>query len=324
MRLPEELLAAIQREAGKTDQQSLTRASAELTHRYKTENFSAPAIAGQTQRAAYLIARLPATYAANWNVLSEVRRLAPDLSIETLLDLGGGPGTALFAAAEIFPALRQATVLESDEAWLQIGKALARESPHQAVQAAQWINQDLRAGFGDEVHDLVVISYALGELSHAAREAVLQRAWSCAGKLLIIIEPGTMRGFANVHAVRSALIASGAHVIAPCPHQNACPMAGTRDWCHFAQRVERTSWHRQIKGGSLAYEDEKFSYVAACRQDAARAGSRIVRHPQKHSGHVQLVLCTKQQRIETKVVTRSDRERYKLARHAEWGGAWEG
>ena len=61
-----------------------------------------------------------------------------------------------------------------------------------------------------EKHDLVVISYTLGELPQAAVEAVLNKAWKCAGKFLVLIEPGTRRGFATVNAARSALIANAA------------------------------------------------------------------------------------------------------------------
>ena len=321
MRLPEELLAAIQSEIEGVDASALARASAELTRRYKAADFHTPAITGRAQRAAYLAARLPATYAANVSVFSEIHRLAPGVEIENLLDLGGGPGTSLFAAAEVFP-LRKATVVESDEVWLELGRNWALQSPRAALHETQWLRHDLSANFDVPPHDLVVMSYVLGELPASAGQTVLRRAWACTRKILVIIEPGTMRGFATVLAARDTLIADGASLLAPCPHHDTCPMAAANDWCHFSQRLERSPLHRRIKGGSLAYEDEKFSYVAACKQHLPMAPSRIVRHPQKHSGHVQLTLCT-HQGLGTRTVTRSDRQRYKLARHAEWGGPWE-
>jgi ribosomal protein RSM22 (predicted rRNA methylase) len=104
-------------------------------------------------------------------------------------------------------------------------------------------------------------------------------------------------------------------------------MAAAGDWCHFSQRMERTSLHRQLKGGELGHEDEKFSYLIAAKADAVSADAapipaRIVRHPGKHSGHVQLSLCTPQGGIETRTVTRSSKSIYKLARKAEWGDTW--
>jgi ribosomal protein RSM22 (predicted rRNA methylase) len=103
----------------------------------------------------------------------------------------------------------------------------------------------------------------------------------------------------------------------------AAHSGGPGDWCHFAQRLERTAEHRQLKGGALGYEDEKFSYVIASRQSTATQGARIVRHPGKHSGHIQLELCTPAGRIEHATITRSNKAAFRAARKAEWGDLWE-
>jgi ribosomal protein RSM22 (predicted rRNA methylase) len=322
MRLPEELVAAIQDEVERADQRDLLRASQELTRRYKAAGSCGRAIESDLHRAAYLLVRLPATYAACAHAFSEIRRLAPHAQPASILDLGGGPGTAVFAAAEVFPSLSHAQLMESSPAWLEIGKRLAAKSPHPLLAQARWVQHDLRAGIAFQTHDLVVLSYALGELPQAAAESLIRLAWKSTSQFMVVIEPGTPRGFATVLAARSAFIAAGARIAAPCPHHDACPMAGTRDWCHFAQRVERTSQHRRLKSGALGYEDEKFSYVIAARHDVRPAAARIVRHPKKLSGHVQLILCARHG-IETRTVTRSSGDVYKLARQAEWGDAWE-
>jgi len=324
MRLPAELLDALQQETEKVDRRKLVQAAAQLTERYKAADFSSPAIATEAQRAAYLAVRLPATYAALRRVFAEINLQAPQAEITSMLDLGAGPGTALFAASQQFASLRQATLVEADAEWIALGKRVAAPPKLPGGLNVQWSKQDLRSGLSCEKHDLVVIAYTLGELPQAAADAALHKAWKCAGKFLVVIEPGTRRGFAAVNAARSALIANAAHafILAPCPHAGACPMAAAGDWCHFSQRVERTSQHRQLKGGDLGYEDEKFSYVAAAKFAMPPAGPRIVRHPGKHSGHVQLALCMPQGRIESRTVTRSSKEAYKRARKAEWGDVW--
>jgi ribosomal protein RSM22 (predicted rRNA methylase) len=324
MRLSRDLQLAIEHETSKIDRGLLAQASAQLTQQYKAANFASPVLATAAQRAAYLAVRLPATYAASWRVFSEVRRLVPETEIGSLLDLGAGPGTALFAAAEVFPAIQQATLIESDAALIDLGRGLAAQSPLAVVRSANWLRHDLRSGLPRSPHDLVVISYTLGELPSSAAEMLVRQAWSCANEFLVVIEPGTMRGFGAVHAARSLLIAAGGHILAPCPHAAACPLAGSADdWCHFAQRVERTSQHRQLKGGALGYEDEKFSYVVAARKSSPSARARILRHPRKLSGHVQLTLCGLHG-VESQTITRSQKGRYKLARKAQWGDAWNG
>jgi ribosomal protein RSM22 (predicted rRNA methylase) len=325
LKLPEELLAAIEAEAGRIDRAALTRASEELIRRYKSAGFSEAVVNSAAHRTAYLVTRVPATYAANWRVFSEICRLAPHAGgeVASVLDLGAGPGTALWCAAGHFPRLQQATLVESDEAWITIGRRIAGLSPHLAVRQARWLRGDLRARLDLSVHDLVVISYVLGELPPSAAKALLVRAWALASKFVVVIEPGTPRGFGVVHAARAALIAeaAGSHLLAPCPHSGACPMAAADDWCHFAQRVPRTSLHRRLKSGALSYEDEKFSYVVAALEPLPPVPSRIVRHPQKRSGHVQLTLCTRSG-IESRTVSRSHGEDYPLARKAEWGDSW--
>jgi ribosomal protein RSM22 (predicted rRNA methylase) len=323
MRLPQHLLDAIQSEIEKVERRRLVQAAAQLTERYKAADFSAPAMVTDAQRAAYLAVRLPATYAVNRRVFCEIESRAPQAQISTLLDLGAGPGTALFAAAESFSRLERATLIEADEQWLHLGKNLASGSAAPAVREAQWLKHDLRSGFSCAQHDLVVISYLLGELAPAAADAVVRKAWSCARQFLVIVEPGTPRGFSAIHAARSTMIGSGAEILAPCPHRAECPLAANHDWCHFSQRLERTSEHRQLKGGALGYEDEKFSYLIAGRVKPAAAGARIVRHPRTHRGHIQLMLCTPEGHIETRTVTRSDREAFRQARKAEWGDLWK-
>jgi len=321
MRLSAGLLDAIQRETEKLDRRKLVQATAQLSEHYKAADFSTPAVTTEAHRAAYLAVRLPATYAAIRRVFAEIKLRAPQSEISSLLDLGAGPGTALFAAVDEFPHLQQATLIEADASWIALGKRLAEQSELPVVQQAQWIKQDLRSGLSCDKHDLVVISYTLGELPQAAADA-LNKAWKCAGKFLVIVEPGTRRGFAAINAARSFFISNAAAIVAPCPHRCTCPMATAGDWCHFSQRVERTSQHRQLKGGELGYEDEKFSYFVASKSDSPSSGSRIVRHPRKHSGHVQFVLCTSDGKIENRTVTRSSKEAYKRARKTEWGDSW--
>jgi ribosomal protein RSM22 (predicted rRNA methylase) len=40
---------------------------------------------------------------------------------------------------------------------------------------------------------------------------------------------------------------SGAHIVAPCPHDGKCPLENTGKYCHFVQRLQRTSSQRSYK-----------------------------------------------------------------------------
>jgi ribosomal protein RSM22 (predicted rRNA methylase) len=312
--LPPELRAAVERELERVDRSRVARAAQQISADYKGARFCGT-LAAPESRAAYLITRLPATFAASLFVFREIQRLVPDLQPASFLDLGAGPGTASWAAAALWPSLSEFKLFESNREMIELGKRLASES---RLNFATWIADDLQSAEFSPA-DVVVLSYAIGELRDAS--ALVQRAWTAAKQLLVIIEPGTPKNFQQVAQIRRGLITSGAQVVAPCPHHNECPMWAAGDWCHFAVRLERTSEHRRIKGGALGYEDEKFSYVAFSKQPLHKAENRIVRHPMTHSGYIRLTLCTPDG-LKEQTVTRSQKDAFRAARRAKWGDEW--
>ena len=316
MRLPEALRAASDEEVAGIARADLFRAAADMSQRYRSGTFSGLTTA--SERAAYLLTRLPATYAANAVVFREfaARVSGP---FDSMLDLGSGPGTSMWAAAEAIPQLGRFSNLEREATFISTGKRLATRSQSNAVRNASWMSAELRGGMQGSHHDLVTMSYSLGELPDPM--SAIRSAWSLANVALIVIEPGTPAGFAQILRARDLLISLCANIAAPCPHHGACPLAARHDWCHFSVRLERTSEHRQLKGGELGYEDEKFSYLIATKAAARPAESRIVRHPLKHPGHVKLTLCTPND-LQQRTVTKSDRPLYRIARKAEWGDEW--
>jgi ribosomal protein RSM22 (predicted rRNA methylase) len=320
MRVPEELRAAIEIETEAIPYGDLALAVAELTSSYKRGGAGRLVIDSKVKLAAYLQVRMPATFAANRRVLQEIATLIPGGQPLSLLDLGAGPGTAMWAAAEVFPSIASFTLVERDRKMLDTGRRLAARSRTEAIRDAVWLQSNISGASGPEA-DLVVISYALGELMPHERKSGIECAWSRAKQMLIIVSPGTTGDFRTIVSARGHLLEMGAHVLAPCPHESACPMAEGSDWCHFSQRLERSSDHRRLKSGALGYEDEKFSYVVATRAVSARAPARILRHPLKHSGHVQLGLCTETGLVQI-TVTKSQKESYHRARKAEWGDTW--
>ena len=115
--------------------------------------------------------------------------------------------------------------------------------------------------------DLVVASYMIGEISEGERSALAELMWAKTRDTLLVVEPGTPAGYARIIALRAQLIAAGAHVAAPCPHDGKCPLQAP-DWCHFTQRLPRSRAHRQLKVAELPYRGRK---ICLCRADA-RAG----------------------------------------------------
>lgn len=309
----------MEQELASVDARELAKASAELTERYR-QSPGKPRIASPAQRMAYATVRMPATYAAIYAVLHELKLPRPEIQLLTLLDLGAGPGTTMWAAAKLFPDLQRVTLVERDSGLIDLGKRLSADAGFSFQ--SQWTAHDLREYRGEE-HDAVVLSYVIGELEQDALQQLLERAWMATAQVLAIVEPGTPDGYRRIIAAREFLISAGANLAAPCPHQKECPMLSRPgEWCHFAARVERTALHRRIKGGTLGHEDEKFSYVIFSRQPVERAGARTVRHPLKHKGHTQLELCASEG-LKRETITRKAGALYRAARAAQWGDAWD-
>ncbi|MBU7599344.1 small ribosomal subunit Rsm22 family protein [Streptomyces sp. P38-E01] len=259
----EELRAALAAQlAGLPPRQATVAVDRLITNYRGRTPTGAPVLRDRADATAYAAYRMPATFAAVGAALAELADRVPHWSPATHTDLGGGTGAAVWAVADTWRGSARSTVLD----WAEPALALGRELAGRTLPATGWqrarIGQDLDLA----ASDLVTLSYVLGELTEDDRAAAV-RAAAEAASVVVVVEPGTPEGYARVLAARQALVDAGRTVLAPCPHSGRCPIVPGQDWCHFSVRVARSSLHRQIKGGSLGHEDEKFSYVAAVRRE---------------------------------------------------------
>ncbi|MEV8422504.1 small ribosomal subunit Rsm22 family protein [Streptomyces niveus] len=286
-----------------------------------------PLLRDRSDVAAYAAYRMPATFEAVRSALDALAEAAPGWAPGSHVDVGGGTGAAVWAAEAIWTGDddsgrgRATSVLDWAEPALALGRELAEGSGLPALRDAEWRRTRIGTGLKLPECDLVTVSYVLNELSPADRAALVAEA-ARAGQAVVIVEPGTPDGYERVIAARDLLIGAGLRVAAPCPHSDACPIEPGTDWCHFAARVSRSSLHRQVKGGSLAYEDEKFSYVAAVRFDAEPVRARVTRKPQTRKGQMLLDLCTETDGLRRETVSKRHGPLYRAARDASWGDAW--
>ncbi|GHJ98529.1 rRNA methyltransferase [Streptomyces sp. Y2F8-2] len=279
----------------------------------------APVLRDRSDVVAYAAYRMPATFEAVSAALGAFADAVPGWVPTSHVDVGGGTGAATWAVSATWGGERPVTVLDWAEPALALGREIA--AAHPALKTAEWRRSRIGSALNIESTDLVTVSYVLGELTEADRAAVVDAA-ATAAQAVVIVEPGTPDGYARVIEARDRLIRAGFHVAAPCPHSAACPIVPGEDWCHFSARVSRSSLHRQVKGGSLAYEDEKFSYVAAARFPVRPAASRVVRRPQIRKGQVLLDLCGPDESLHRDTVTKRHGPLYRAARDADWGDAW--
>lgn len=303
VQLPEPVRAAAEERAAAVGFAALKRAAQAMSCGYREGCSTVLAGLPAAERvAAYLATRMPATYAAAVAALGELQ----GCPIASVLDIGAGAGAAALAALHWFPLLDRITLVERDPA---LAEAAQEFLPRAQIRRENFLRVD-----AFPPHDLAIAAYSLGEAPHSD---VVSRLWRAARVALVVIEPGTPRGFALVRDIRARLLSAGAHMLAPCPGDGPCPMKEP-DWCHFAARVERSALHRRLKEADLNYEDEKFSYVALAREPAAPATSRIIRRPRHQPGLIVLDTCTPHG-LETMRISKRDRDLFRAARRAGWG-----
>ncbi len=306
--LPPPLRAAIDALARQFSTIELAAAARRLSDAYRKNG--GYRIDSPVEAAAYSASRMPATFAAISAAFREI-----DFKVESILDLGGGTGTGAWAAKSVFGDQVQVCTIEPNGHLRTMGEKLQ-------CNKVDWRSGDYRNLSGLAQHDLVVFGYSLGEVPPVVALDVVERAYLLANKGLVIVEPGTVGSFGFFLRARQRLIDLGATIAAPCPHQGDCPLP-SGDWCHFAVRTERSRLHKQLKGGLLGYEDEKFTYLVALRQPPSTqpAFSRILRHPFVEPRSITLKLCKPAGLAEVNIRA-AEKARFKAARKSNWGSRW--
>lgn len=246
------------------------------------------------QTIAYVASRMPAVYSACYRVLREVRRRLPDFSPAKVLDFGAGTSSAFWALRDVWPqSVENINLVEPSQHMQRAGQSLLKGLKNlpliQSFSSIQALSESIKR---DRKHDLVIASYVLGEIpSLKDRITLVRQLWDLTGDVLVLVEPGTPEGSNIISQVRSHILwmerrkarksedkpskeskslipwKSGAFIVAPCPHDGPCPLADSGKYCHFVQRMQRTTsqrvYKRSSKGKPLrGFEDEKFSYIA--------------------------------------------------------------
>lgn len=315
--LPAELKAALTRKAEGLSRNDAAQRADTISRTYRDGGGSGGIRTGD-DALAYALARMPATYAAVAASLNAFTEVNPDFAPKSLLDIGAGPGTATWAASEAFPSLNTFTLLDANTALRDLAAELAQSHPR--LGAMSYNSGDARKLLtASPEADLVVASYVINELSASERSALADAMWAKTRDTLVVVEPGTPAGYARIIDLRARLIAKGAHVIAPCPHDAACPLTKP-DWCHFTQRLQRSRAHKHLKGADLPYEDEKFSYVVLSRTRPALRPTRVLAQPQVTKIAVTAKICTADG-IEAASIPHRDKPAYKRAKKWDWGNA---
>ena len=315
--LPPHITRALERLTEGVLRNDIAPRAAAMSENYRSGGGS-NVIKDRTGALAYALARMPATYAAVSACLAALRDLDESSTPETILDICAGPGTATWAAAQTFPTLKHFDLLDANPALRDLALDIARADRRFDADAYRLGDASVELKIAEQA-DLVIASYAIGEMQDAVRADLIDQMWSKTKGTLLIVEPGTPDGYQRIIAARTRLMAAGAHVLAPCPHDRPCPLVSP-DWCHFAQRLSRSRDHMHLKNADVPFEDEKFTYVAVTRRPTIATGSaRVLAPPAVSKADIKMKVCTPDGDASIFIAPRRDKRAYAVARRLRWG-----
>lgn len=319
--LPEQLEIAIDIALRELPSSQWMKAARMVSQRYRAERSGTETslAQGRDEALGYAAIILPATYAQLSGAMMAVKARVSGWQPVSLLDIGSGPGTALWAALEQWPSLQKLTAWERERAFIQLGRRLAATSEEQALRTAHWERTVLgkKLPGTSQVYDIVVLGHVLNELPEAVRLEVIEMAWKQCSGVLLIVEPGTSSAFPVVKTMREHLLQLGASTLAPCVHNDPCPLQD--DWCHFPQRLQRPRFQRQARDASASWEESKFAYAAMARFQAENpAWGRLIHQPHVQKGFVELTISSQDGLVRPRIGKRESVP-YRQAVSYKWG-----
>ena len=267
------LLQMVQNQQGLRDRRERERRrvyqNKPYTKQDEEEDKATPMILyGPEQAIALVQHRLYPQFAMAKRVLAESSSLVPAFRPKRILDFGTGCGSASAAAWDIYgDSIEWFHLIDASKTMRETSEMLLKELvkkskddtdeqkvtvPSTRITLSAQMTTDSEGTF-----DLSLASFTLSELpdsSSILAAAALLYEKLRPGGLLVILEPGTPDGFANIRMVRNMLIdccpddaEDACQILAPCTHNGPCPMER-----NYGNRRERRAAKRER---NVAIED---------------------------------------------------------------------
>ncbi|KAI0375467.1 hypothetical protein BV20DRAFT_1073580 [Pilatotrama ljubarskyi] len=252
---------------------------------------------------AFATVALPSHYSAIYAVLDHVKqRLGPEWQVRHVIDWGAATGSALWACGHAFQRhvddgarsdmtniqISQSSLdsylgIEKREGLVRIGKRLVRDTEmgdlEVSWQKAFYDSNVVGREDGSKV--MALSAFLLSSLpTPIERKAIVREMWDSGAEVMVLLD----HDFEVVAEAREQFLKlgrqeladpstphlslRGSHVVAPCPHDGACPLyqpGGSKLVCSFSQRLQRPEFVRKTKHSGTGHENMDYSYVVIRR-----------------------------------------------------------
>lgn len=199
--------------------------------------------------------------------------------IESVVDFGCGPGTAHMVFSSLISKNTKWKNIDSSSRALEAAKKLSSHYELKSqFQVGNKIPQPSQRG------ELLLLSFSLCEGIEEQNIFNFDN--------VIILEPGQKQPSKNLITLRKKFIEEGFTILAPCVHQDSCPMnLSKRYWCHDS--ALKPSFLNQYE---LPFSEHRlsYSYLIASRvfqTESVHNQVRVVGDQQKEKGKTKIAIC---------------------------------
>lgn len=273
---------------------------------------------------AYLSLRFPATYAQIYSALTQIQERLPQWRPKTVLDLGCGPGTGIWAAKTLWPDITTAIGIDTEKYFLSLGEEIRYGA--KLSMNLTWINKNILNWIETsktEVYDLIIVANVLNELSEIVIERLLSQLSLSSSGVILMLEPGTSVGYQIIQSVAEQL-SQKEQIIAP--YVNNTFRRSDDYWVHFPQRFTRPEFQRRVRQSmrestlmASDWEETKFSYIAWGNLPVTKKfWGQCIGKPEVQKGFLMLPLLTEEGVIKAKIFKRY-KQSYRFAKNLHWG-----
>jgi SAM-dependent methyltransferase len=208
--LPPDLRQNLDRLAHGMSRKALAGRAATQSRNYRAGGGSRM-IATPDDALAYAFARMPATYAAAIAAFDALREALPEFEPRSLLDVGAGPGTAAFAAGQLFGRIASFRLIDANASLRGLALTLLAAADCAPLREASYREGDALALLANAAPaDLVTAGYMAGEIPDRDLPRFTHALWAATAGALVVVEPGTPAGHARILRMRAELITAGA------------------------------------------------------------------------------------------------------------------
>lgn len=246
-------------------------------------------------------------------VLRELRLRGWTPTSHAVFDWGCGSGIAARRVISFFGAEHFDTLTVWDHSPLACD--FAEEAARRAFPALRVASATPSLLAAEAPIGLLVISHVLNELPPAALAAL--RTLIARADAVLWVEPGTHAVSRQLTALRDDLRVANFHVVAPCTHAGACPMAAPenlRHWCHFfapppSEIYADSEWVKFGQRAGIDLRSLPYCFLALDRRAPAAPPAdlgRVIGRPEHFKPYARLLNCDTTGLVELELPKRAD------------------